>query len=96
MAKPRKLAERSAKATAPPEVCLDDAEHTMMAAERRTQIVQIVRSKGRVKVNDLKQRFRTSAVTIRKDLNDLHEKGLLMRSHGGAVRTDTVLRESPG
>jgi DeoR/GlpR family transcriptional regulator of sugar metabolism len=95
MAKPRKLPERSAKPTAPPEVSLDNADDTMMAAERRTQIVQIVRSKGRVKVNDLKQRFRTSAVTIRNDLNDLHQKGLLMRSHGGAVRTDTVLRESP-
>ena len=35
------------------------------------------------------------AVTIRNDLNDLHQKGLVMRSHGGAVRTDTVLRESP-
>jgi DeoR/GlpR family transcriptional regulator of sugar metabolism len=95
MAKPRKLPERSAKPTAPPEVSLDNADDTMMAAERRTQIVQIVRSKGRVKVNELKQRFRTSAVTIRNDLNDLHQKGLLMRSHGGAVRTDTVLRESP-
>ena len=42
----------------------------MMAEERRTQILQIVRSAGRVKVNELAVRFNTSAVTIRNDLND--------------------------
>ncbi len=95
MGRPRKAPELTTKATSP-EVSPDDpADDVMMAAERRTQIVQLVRIKGRVKVNELKNRFRTSAVTIRNDLNDLHQKGLVMRSHGGAVRTDTVLRESP-
>ena len=37
----------------------DPADDVMMAAERRTQIVQLVRIKGRVKVNELKNRFRT-------------------------------------
>ncbi|MGB0075680.1 MAG: transcriptional repressor AgaR [Terracidiphilus sp.] len=67
----------------------------MMAAERRTQILQMVRSAGRVKVNELATRFNTSAVTIRNDLNDLHQRGLVLRSHGGAVLPDTILRESP-
>jgi DeoR family transcriptional regulator of aga operon len=67
----------------------------MMAEERRTQILQIVRSTGRVKVNGLATRFNTSAVTIRNDLNELHQRGLVLRSHGGAVLTDTILRESP-
>ena len=67
----------------------------MMAEERRTQILQIVRSAGRVKVNELVHRFNTSAVTIRNDLNELHQCGLLLRSHGGAVLSDTILRESP-
>lgn len=75
MAKPREVPEPSAKPTSPTEVSLDNvADDGMMAAERRTQIVRIVRSKGRVKVNELKQRFRISAVTIRNDLNDLHKK----------------------
>jgi DeoR/GlpR family transcriptional regulator of sugar metabolism len=67
----------------------------MMAEERRTQILQIIRSAGRVRVNGLATRFNTSAVTIRSDLNDLHQRGLVLRSHGGAVLPDTILRESP-
>jgi DeoR family transcriptional regulator of aga operon len=67
----------------------------MMAEERRTQILQIARSDGRVKVNELVRRFNASAVTIRNDLNELHQRGLVLRSHGGAVFPDTILRESP-
>ena len=67
----------------------------MMSEERRTQILQIVRSKGRAKVNELAHRFSTSAVTIRNDLNELHQRGLVLRSHGGAVLPETILRESP-
>src|ERR1035441_4486469 len=67
----------------------------MMAEERRTQILQMIRDAGRVKVNDLAAHFSTSAVTIRNDLNDLHQRGLVLRSHGGAVLPDTVHRESP-
>jgi DeoR family transcriptional regulator of aga operon len=67
----------------------------MMAEERRTQILQMVRSAGRVRVNDLASQFSTSAVTIRNDLNELHQRGLVLRSHGGAVLPDKILRESP-
>ena len=67
----------------------------MMAEERRTEILQIIRSAGRVRVNGLATRFNTSAVTIRSDLNELHQRGLVLRSHGGAVLPETILRESP-
>lgn len=67
----------------------------MMAEERRTQILQMVRSAGRVKVNELAAHFSISAVTIRNDLNELHQRGLVTRSHGGAVLPDKILRESP-
>src|SRR5580700_3600558 len=67
----------------------------MMAEERRTQILQIVRSEGRARVNELANRFSSSAVTIRNDLNELHQRGLVLRSHGGAVLPETILRESP-
>jgi DeoR/GlpR family transcriptional regulator of sugar metabolism len=67
----------------------------MMGEERRAQILQIVRREGRAKVNELASFFNTSEVTIRIDLNELHQRGLVMRSHGGAVLPDTILRESP-
>jgi DeoR family transcriptional regulator of aga operon len=34
-------------------------------------------------------------VTIRHDLNELHQRGLVVRSHGGAMLPDTILREPP-
>lgn len=74
-----------------PELPLDG----LMAEERRTQILQIVRSAGRAKVNELSQLFSASAVTIRHDLNELHQRGLVVRSHGGAMLPDTILREPP-
>ncbi len=73
----------------------EHAPDGMMAEERRMQILQIVRSEGRAKVNELVQRFNTSAVTIRSDLNELHQRGVIQRSHGGAVIQDTIFRESP-
>lgn len=56
-----------------------------MAEERRRQIVEILASDGRVQVDELAKRFDVSAVTIRKDLVDLEDRGLLQRTHGGAV-----------
>lgn len=67
----------------------------LLAEERRAKILQTVRSRGWVRVNDMASQFNTSAVTIRNDLNELHQRGLLLRSHGGAVIRDPILRESP-
>jgi DeoR/GlpR family transcriptional regulator of sugar metabolism len=67
----------------------------LMAEERRTQILQLVRSVGRVRVNELSVQFNTSAVTIRNDLNELQQRNLVQRSHGGAVLPDIFLRELP-
>jgi DeoR family transcriptional regulator of aga operon len=67
----------------------------MMAEERRTQILLILRNAGRVRVNELVSQFNTSAVTIRNDLNELSQRGLVQRSHGGAMLPDSIMRESP-
>ena len=85
----------SAAAETEPDATAEQPLEGMMSEERRTQILQIVRSKGRAKVNELAHRFSTSAVTIRNDLNELHQRGLVLRSHGGAVLPETILRESP-
>ena len=88
----------AAKAPVPSTPLMNDAPPPldgMMAEERRTQILQILHAQGRVKVDELKNRFGTSAVTIRNDLNELSLRGLVQRSHGGAVRPNTILRESP-
>ena len=87
--------EKERSGTATPALGAEPPIDGMMGEERRTQILQIVRSAGRVRVNELATHFNTSAVTIRNDLNALHQRGLVLRSHGGAVLPDTILRESP-
>jgi DeoR family transcriptional regulator of aga operon len=57
----------------------------MLNEERRRAILEIINREGRVVVKDLARRFSTSHVTIRSDLESLHNKGLAQRTHGGAL-----------
>jgi DeoR family glycerol-3-phosphate regulon repressor len=57
----------------------------MYLAPRHTEIIELAKTEGRVLVDDLAQRFDVTPQTIRKDLNDLCERQLLTRIHGGAV-----------
>lgn len=52
---------------------------------RLMDIVAAARETGRVSVDDLAQQFDVTPQTIRKDLNELCDKGHLQRVHGGAV-----------
>lgn len=57
----------------------------MLIEERRQHILSIAHSEGRVRVRDLSKALGISQITIRKDLDYLQMKGLLQRSHGGAL-----------
>jgi DeoR family transcriptional regulator, aga operon transcriptional repressor len=61
----------------------------MLNEERRRTIVEMLQEDGRVLVGDLAKRFRTSLITIRKDLEFLHHEGQLERTHGGALPVKT-------
>ena len=61
----------------------------MLNEERRRAILELLSHEGRVLVKDLAPRFTTSQVTIRKDLEILHSRGLLHRTHGGALPIPT-------
>ncbi len=54
-------------------------------AERHRQILEAIKTAGRVTVLDLCNSLNVSSVTIRKDLNLLETKNLLFRTHGGAT-----------
>ncbi len=60
----------------------------MLAAERRALIAQLVARQNAVTVAELCRRFQVSDMTIRRDLKSLEERGLLLRTHGGAVARD--------
>lgn len=51
---------------------------------RQEKIAETVRRQGRVSVDQLAERFKTSHETIRRDLAALAEAGAVMKVHGGA------------
>ncbi|MGL6019197.1 MAG: DeoR/GlpR family DNA-binding transcription regulator [Gibbsiella quercinecans] len=57
----------------------------MLPIERHRLIVEELNLHGRVLVAELVNLCRVSQETIRRDLTRLEKKGLLQRSHGGAV-----------
>lgn len=57
----------------------------MALSFRQTEILDIARTEGRVVVEALAERFAVTVQTIRRDLSDLSDAGLLDRVHGGAV-----------
>jgi DeoR/GlpR family transcriptional regulator of sugar metabolism len=59
--------------------------------ERRSEIVKIVNSQGKVSTKELSNLLGLSLVTIRNDINQLAELGVIVKTHGGALSTSKVL-----
>jgi len=57
----------------------------MFAEERRNKIIQFINAGQPVKVIELSSLFTVSEATIRRDLQELENLGLVQRTHGGAV-----------
>jgi DeoR family fructose operon transcriptional repressor len=57
----------------------------MFAEERLLLIVEMVNRLGKATVAELSENLAVSAVTIRRDLERLEAKELLIRTHGGAM-----------
>jgi len=60
---------------------------------RFTTILTDLQHSGRVSVETLSQQLGVSVVTIRRDLDALEQKGLLRRTHGGAVSIEPLFYE---
>ncbi|MBO0346891.1 DeoR/GlpR transcriptional regulator [Roseibium sp. CAU 1637] len=61
-----------------------------MLIARHNEILELARRDGRVSVDDLAQRFSVTPQTIRKDLNELCDRRLLARTHGGALLSSGI------
>ena len=55
------------------------------AEERQNSILSLLKTKEKLLVNELCELYGVSSATIRNDLNTLEKKGLLKRTHGGAI-----------
>src|SRR5438094_7739132 len=62
----------------------------MLAEGRRRKILELVEQTGQVTIHDVVNRFSVSAVTARGDLDALSANGVVLRSHGGAVRYEAT------
>ena len=52
---------------------------------RTNQILELITGEGKIEVAELARRLDVSQVTIRKDLDNLEERGIIRREHGWAV-----------
>jgi DeoR/GlpR family transcriptional regulator of sugar metabolism len=72
------------------------AHPSILPAERQRRILEAIRSGGGVTVEGLVSHLGVSEATVRRDLEALSAKGLVSRTHGGAVSpgTSTAFEDS--
>jgi len=62
----------------------------MRKEEREKNILQHVNDNGYIDVAEIESRCGVSAITARRDLDALARRGYVVRTHGGAVKEDSV------
>ncbi|CAL9281387.1 MULTISPECIES: DeoR/GlpR family DNA-binding transcription regulator [unclassified Streptomyces] len=70
--------------------------HNLLAEQRRALILDEVRRRGGVRVNELTRRLNVSDMTVRRDLDALARQGVLEKVHGGAVPVADARTHEPG
>lgn len=62
-------------------------------AERHQYILEQIKEKGHIKVQELSEALDVSEVTIRKDLKHLEARKMLYRSHGSASSVSSIIND---
>jgi DeoR family transcriptional regulator of aga operon len=62
--------------------------HPQSRVDRLRSVLQLVGVDSTVSVGELAEALDVSTATVRRDLAQLASQGLIMRSHGGAIRVD--------
>ncbi len=66
-----------------------------LPARRRADLAKFVEEHGQATVARLMEVFDVSGDTVRRDLQYLHEQGVVVRSYGGVVHRDDLARFDP-
>ncbi len=66
----------------------------MSLAPRQQSILEHARERGYVSIDELAKAFAVTPQTIRRDINQLAELGLLRRTHGGAASAGSSIENS--
>src|SRR5690554_1789484 len=72
---------------------MDVTRKKMNNIERHRIIISEVEKRGYVTVTDFSSKLGVSEVTIRKDLKELEEKKMLVRSHGGVSPLSSLISD---
>lgn len=67
----------------------------MLTTERKALILDTLGKEGRVIAKEFSQKLNLSEDTIRRDLRELADEGLLQRVHGGALPASRALADLP-
>lgn len=67
----------------------------MFIEERHQGILKFLNENDRITISDIQQKFNVSLDSARRDLRILEEKGLLKRTHGGAIPVQKVRVHPP-
>jgi DeoR/GlpR family transcriptional regulator of sugar metabolism len=73
-----------------------ESSFVVLARQRQALIVDRVREDGAVRVADLVRDLGVSDMTVRRDLELLHDRGLLEKVHGGATAVVGTAMFEPG
>lgn len=68
----------------------------LLAEQRRALILDEVRRRGGVRVNELTRKLSVSDMTVRRDLDALSRQGVIEKVHGGAVPVVEASTHEPG
>ena len=71
----------------------ENGGESLLPAERHHKIISLLKSEGSVRVTELSGMLEVSVLTVRRDLDLLEKKGILERSHGGAILRQTMRTE---
>jgi DeoR family transcriptional regulator, fructose operon transcriptional repressor len=63
----------------------------MLSPQRQNLILGQLRLQRAASISELAKKLKVSMMTVRRDLDDLEQKGLLQRTHGGAILAETEL-----
>lgn len=63
------------------------------AKDRQMKIVELLQEELFLNITTLTRRLKVSVATIRRDLDELEQAGLLRRTHGGAVSINQVAQD---
>lgn len=68
----------------------------MLTTHRKQQILSLLKQNGQVVAKEVSQRMGVSEDTIRRDLREMAQEGLLQRVHGGALPASPAIADFAG